>query len=187
MEIFILVGIILIALAVGMTFLFYWIPKKIGYPKLGKILSTIVGLFFVVLTVLIIFEDQLFSKGDARKLLAEQDIKLTDKFEMTENKSMSAIGDYYHTFSLRISLKDKNVIIGQIKSSLNFKGLNETPEDILQIEDRYNGKKITQNYEDSVQFVREYFEPNGEGYAPTYRKIEIKKKENVLTFEDIDE
>lgn len=187
MGTFILVGLIVIALAGGLTFLFYWIPKKMGYPKPGKILSTIVGFAFVVLTGLIIFQDQLFSKSDARKLLAEQDINLTDKFEIIENKSMSAIGDYYHTFSLRISIKDKQVIIGQIKSSHNFKGLNERPEDILHIEDRYKGKKITQNYEDSVQFVREYFEPNGEGYAPTYRKIEIDKKENILTFEDIDD
>lgn len=62
MGTFILVGLIVIALAGGLTFLFYWIPKKMGYPKLGKILSTIVGFAFVVLTVLIIFQDQLFSK-----------------------------------------------------------------------------------------------------------------------------
>lgn len=187
MEIFILVGLIVLALAVGLTFLFYWIPKKMRYPKLGKILSTIVGFAFVVLTGLIIFEDQLFSKNDARKLLAEQDIILTEKFEIIENKSMSAIGDYYHTFSLRISIKDKQMIIRQIKSSQNFKGLNERPEDISHTEDRYKGKKIIQSYEDSLQFVREYFEPNGVGCAPTYRKVEIDKKGNLLTFEDIDE
>ena len=53
--------------------------------------------------------------------------------------------------------------------------------------DKYTGKKITQNYEDSTRFVREYFEPNGQGYAPTYRRIEIDKTENKLIFEDIDE
>lgn len=187
MEIFLLVGLIVIALTVGLVFLFYWVPKKMGYPKFGKILSAIVGIFFVVLAVLIIFEDQLFSKNDAKKLLAEQDITLTDKFEIIENKSMSGAGDYYHTFSLRISLKDKQVVIGQIKKSANFKGLNENPKDLLLTQDRYRGKKSIQNYESPTTFVREYFEPNGEGYAPTYRRIEIYKKDNKIVFEDIED
>jgi hypothetical protein len=187
MGIFILIYLIAITLAIGLTFLFYWIPKKLGYQKLGKIFATIIGVVFVTLTISIVFEDLLFFKKDATKLLEEQDIKLTDQFEIIENKSMSAIGEYYHTFSLRISQKDKSLLIEQIKSSPDFKGLNKKIEDITRSGNEYRGRKIIQNYEDSLQFVREYYKPNEENYAPTYRKIEIGKIENKLIFEDIDD
>ena len=188
MGISIIIGLVVIALLFGLTYLFYLVPKKIGYPKVGKYLSILVGLFFAWLTIITIFEDQLFSKNDARELLTEQDINLEDKFEIVENESMSAIGDYYHTFTLDISEKDKQIIINQIKNSPNFKGLTDTKEDLLRsTEDRYEGNKLTQNYESDNQYVREYYQPNGQGYAPTYRKIEIDKGQNRLTFEDINE
>ena len=183
-----LFALVFIGLPIGLIFLFYWIPKKLGYAKLGKRLAIILGLLFAVLVLCFVFEDQLFFKKDARKLLAEQDIYLVDNFSITNNKSMSAIGDYYHTFILEITKNDKEIIINQIKNSPNFKGLKDEKLDLLHSnEDRYTGKKMIQNFEDSFQFVREYYEPNGKGYAPTYRKIEIDKKENKLTFEDIDE
>jgi hypothetical protein len=187
MGIFILVGLILIALVVGLTFLFYWIPKKMGYPKVGKGLAAIVGLFFITLTILTVFEDQLFSKNDAEELLAEQNIKLTDKFELVENKSMSALGDYYHTFTLIISEQDKTRIINEIKSSRNFNLDKQTETYFDNREDYYNGPKRIKNYETENQFVRELFEPQGKRYAPIWRKIEIDKKGNKLIFEDIDE
>ena len=188
MGIFILAGLIIIALAIGIVFFLYWVLKKLGYPKLGKALAKLLGLSFTILTLYIVFEDQLFSKNDATELLTEQDIHLLDKFEIIDNKSMSAPGDYYHSFNLKITDKDKKLIISQIKNSLNFKGLKDKKEDLLNSnEDRYLGKKLEQNYEDEFRFVREYYRPNGKGMAPTYRKIEIDKKESILTFEDIDE
>lgn len=184
MGLFIIIGLLLI---VGLIYLFYWIPKKMDYPKVGKYLSILVGLFFLVITFLSVFEDQLFSKNDAETLLVQQGIKLTDKFEIIENKSMSAIGDYYHTFTLNISQQDKTRIISEIKKSKNFNLDKETRSYFDNREDYYNGPKRIKNYETEDQFIRELFEPQGTGYAPTWRKIEIDKKENKLTFEDIDE
>jgi len=105
---FIIIGIIISFICVGLIFLTYWIPKKFGYPKIGKFLGIFLGIFFSLLIIYIIFEDQFFFKRDARKLLSEQDIHLTDNFEIIENKSMSGIADYYRTFSLAISEHDKN-------------------------------------------------------------------------------
>jgi hypothetical protein len=188
MEIFIAVGLIFLAIILGLTFVVYWIPKKIGYPKIGRILATVVGLLATIAITYTIFEDQFFFKKDARKFLAEQDIYLTDNFEITENKSMSGIGDYYHKFVLDISEQDKKRIIEHIRKSENFKHANENVTDITNLTDRYFGKKLTQNYESQGYFVREYFEPSGkQNYAPTYRKIQIDKTESKLTFEDIDE
>ena len=135
----------------------------------------------------VIYEDELFSKNDATELLAEQNIKLNDEFELKENKSMSAIGDYYHTFTLKISEKDKVRIINQIKNSKNFTQNKKTELYFDNREDYYIGPKRTENYQTENQFITELFEPQGEGYAPTWRKIEIDKKGRLLIFEDIDE
>jgi hypothetical protein len=174
----------LIAIATGLTLLINWIPKKIGYPRTGKFLATIAGLFFLYLAITTIFEDQLFSKNDANKLLAEQDIKLKDGFELFENKSYFT-WHKIHTFRLRISENDKNLIISQIKSSPDFKGLKDPKEDIYSKADKYVGKKVIQNYEEGDQFVRESIRVIKKGYTSIHRKIEIGKKESILNFEDL--
>ena len=50
------------------------------------------GLLVSKLVLWTVFEDQLFTKGNAKDLVEEQQILLDDKFELKENKSMSAIG-----------------------------------------------------------------------------------------------
>jgi len=163
--------------------------KKLGYPKTGKYLTIIFGLIVLTIVFWTVFEDQLFTKGNAKELVEEQQILLQDKFELKENKSMSAIGDYYHTFTLRLSERDRQNAIVKIKSAENFKTGNSSIDQTLYLTDqRYFGPKVTQNYETENAYVTEYFQPSGqEGYAPTFRRISISKTENELTFEDIDE
>ena len=187
MEIYIICFLIILAIIIGVIWLSFWLPKKLGYPKFGKYFSIIVGVLIGLYVLSGIFEDQLFSKTNSTEFLTEQNIKLNDDFEIMENKSMSSIGDYYHTFTLKISKKDKVRIINEIKKSKNFNIDKETATYFDNRKDYYEGPKRVKNYETEKQFVRELFEPNGKGYAPTWRKIEIDKKENLLIFEDIDE
>ena len=187
MEVFIIGFLLIFAIIIGIIWLCFWLPKKLGYPKFGKYLSIVVGVIIALYVLSGIFEDELFSKKNASELLAEQNIKLYDEFELNENKSMSSIGDYYHTFTLKISEKDKVRIISEIKKSKNFIYDKETESYFDNREDYYNGPKRIKNYETENKFIRELFEPNGKGYAPTWRKIKIDKKENQLTFEEIDE
>jgi hypothetical protein len=164
--------------------------KKLGYPKTAKYSTLAYGVFVLTTGLYIAFEDQLFTKNNAKEFVEEQDIKLTEDFELLKNESMSAIGDYYHTFTLKISERDKQNAITKIKSSDNFKTGNGSVETIMYqpATDRYFGKKVVQNYETQNSYVREYFKPSGrEGYAPTFRRITISKTKNELTFEDIDE
>jgi hypothetical protein len=166
------------------VYILYSIPAKSGQKKLGIFLSSIVGLFFIYIAVSMIFEDELFSKNDSKNLLAEQNIVLTNDFELLENKSMSGIGEYYHTFTLKITAEDKTKIINEIKNSKNF-NLDPKVENYFDNrEDYYNGPKRIKNYETEKQFVRELFEPQGKGYAPTWRKIKVDKNENILEFVD---
>ena len=192
MDAIILIGLyilVFIGLPIGLIWLFNFIPKKLGYPKTGKYLAIIFGLFVLTIILLTAFEDQLFTKDNAKKLVEEQQIIMADEFELTENKSTSAIGDYYHTFTLKISDRDKQNAISKIISADNFKKDNSSVDQSLYLsDDRYFGPKVTQNYETEKAFVREYFQPSGQkGYAPTFRRISISKSDNELTFEDIDE
>lgn len=187
MEIYIIVYLIILGIIIGVLWLSFWLPKKLGYPKFGKYFPIIVGVLISLFILSEIFEDEFFSKNNAKKFLTEQNIKLNDNFEIEENKSMSSIGDYYHTFTLKISKKDKTRIIDEIKKSKNYNIDKETETYFDNRKDYYEGLKRIKNYETEKQFVRELFEPNGKGYAPTWRKIEIDKKENLLIFEDIDE
>ena len=192
MDGILLVGLfilVFVGLPIGLGCLFYFVPKKLGYPKTGKYLTIIFGLLVLTIILWTVFEDQLFTKDNAKELVGEQQILLADKFELKENKSMSAIGDYYHTFTLKISERDKQNAVLKIKSADNFKTDNSSVDQTLYLSDnRYFGPKVTQNYETENAYVREYFQPSGqEGYAPTFRRISINKTKNELTFEDIDE
>lgn len=192
MEELLLLGLFIlffVGLPIGLGLLFYFLPKKLGYPKTGKYLTIIFGILVLTLVLLVVFEDQLFTKGKAEELVKEQGILLADKFDLKENKSMSAIGDYYHTFTLKISEKDKSKAIEEIKNSADFKKIGEPVNELLYSSvDRYKGPKQIQNYETEIAYVREYFQPSGqEGYAPTFRRISISKNKDELIFEDIDE
>ena len=185
-----LLVLVFVGLPIGLGCLFYFVPKKLGYPKTAKYLTIAYGLIVLTIGLFIAFEDQLFTKNNAKELVEEQGIKLTDEFELLKNESISAIGDYYHTFTLKISERDKQDAITKIKSTDHFKANNGSIETLMYqaAPDRYFGKKVIQNYETENSFVREYFEPSGrEGYAPTFRRISISKTDNELTFEDIDE
>jgi len=181
--------IVFVGLPIGLGLLFYFVPKKLGYPKTAKYLTIIFGILVLTLVLWTVFEDQLFTKNNAKELVEEQQILLTDKIELEKNESSSVIGDYYHTFTLKISERDNQNAILKIKSANNFKAENSSIDQTLYLSGkRYFGPKVTQNYETENAYVREYFQPSGEeGYAPTFRRISISKTNNELTFEDIDE
>lgn len=163
---------------------------KPGYLKTAKYLSILFGSVILVVAVFLIFEDQLFTANEARKLVEEQNIRLRDKYVLLDNQSSSTMGgDYFHTFTLKISENDKQGAIREISGAKDFttdvKSINRT---LYLSGNRYFGPTIIQNYETPDAYVREYFKPSGtRGYAPTFRRISISKSENKLTFEDINE
>jgi hypothetical protein len=176
--------LIFVGFASGIIWLSWKVPVKLGYPRLGKFLRGLAIAFLSLYILGNVFEDQLFTRGDAADLLNGQQIHLRDKFRLLNNKSMSAPGDYYHTFTLEISDEDKVRIFTGIRNSKNFR-FGE-PEDIYLLGERLISRRITQNYETDSTLVRRLYEPQEEGYAPIWRVITIGKKEHKLVFEDID-
>lgn len=94
--------LVFVGLPLGLGLLFYFIPVKLGFPNTAKYLTIVYSFIVIASGLFLVFEDLFFSKNDAKKLIEEQGILLTDQFDLVKNESMSGIGDYYHTFTLRI-------------------------------------------------------------------------------------
>lgn len=180
----IFLGIILLITAI--IFLFYWIPKKLGRKKLGIWLSAIVSTIILGFILSIVFEEELFFKSDAAKLLNEHDIALTDDFKITSNE-MTGLMDYYHRFEITISEKDKNNLIKKFLTSEKYQ-LN-VPEDfnLRHGKPRYADTDTTYTifYQKENNYVYEFYQPHKPGYAPTWDIITIRQRSNKLIFERI--
>lgn len=191
MDVYFLIGLltlVFIGIPVGFGLLLYFIPEKLGYPKVAKYLTIAFCLFDLLIGLFFAFVDRFFTNEDANKLIKEQGFKLKDEFTIQKNESHIGIGEYYHTFTLKLSTRDKLKAILKIKSSTDFYTSKEVFENSSETLNHYFGPKVMWNYENENSFVRAYFQPSGKkGYAPTYRRISISKTKNELKFEDIDE
>ena len=167
---YILIGLfilVIVALPIGLGLLLYFVPKKLGYPKTAKYLTIVYGLFILTVVFFNVFEDKLFSKNDAKELVEEQNIKLTDNFEVINNESSSAIGDYYHTFTLKISERDRKNAITTIKNANNFKVNNDSIEAFIyhRNTDKDFGKKVIHNYENTLNHIdKKVMHHHSDGY-----------------------
>ncbi len=47
---------------VGILFFIYWIPKKLGYPKVGKYLVIVLAVLLVLIVLFGVFQDAFFTK-----------------------------------------------------------------------------------------------------------------------------
>ncbi len=185
MTFYAIVLLIILCLILGLVYLGYWIPKKFGNKKLGKIIAGILITGFSLCFLALIFNDKLFFKSNATKLLSDQKIELVDEFKIINNES-GGLRDYYHKFELEISDNDKRRLIDKIKSETDFREDFENRVYLPELAtDKYEGDIIYANYQNEREFKTEMFQPNGKGYAPTYRIISISKEGNKLTFEEI--
>lgn len=66
-----ILNFIIILIFLGGIFLIYAIAKKVGYPKVGFALAGFMGALFFYATITDLYRDELFSKADAKELLAE--------------------------------------------------------------------------------------------------------------------
>jgi|GEM_PF-4297031 len=80
-------GLILFALlvSVGTIFLSYWIPKKMGYRKIGVIVSRTLMVAAVIGILTIVFSDKLFFKSDVNEILGRHNIILVSLGPVASN------------------------------------------------------------------------------------------------------
>lgn len=183
-----LIILLIIGLTIGLIYLGYWIPQRFGKRKLGKWIAGILSVAVLTLILSFVFEDELFFKSDARKLIAEHNIELEDKFELNSNEFIG-IKDFYHRFELTISESDKLKIKNKITNAVNYQNLVDEPIDIRADKPRHtvsnNNQIFTANYQTENEYIYEYYKPNKKGYKPTYQRISILKTENKLIYENI--
>lgn len=176
--------LLFISILVGLIYLAYWFPKRLGKRKLGLWLS---GIFIVGILTLImatVFEDQFFFKSDAKEKLKEHNVELVDDFKIVSNES-GGFMDYFHQFKLKISLTDKLRLIDQIKSADNYQDEIQDMFDLRLGKIRHSDKitSFIANYQEEKNYIFEYYKPNKPGYTPTWVRISISKTENKLTYE----
>jgi hypothetical protein len=178
--------LLLISIIVGLIYLAYWLPKRLGKKKLGLWLSGILTIGLSVLILATVFEDQFFFKSDAKEKLKEHNVELKDDFKIVSNES-GGFMDYFHQFRLIISSTDKERLIAQIKSANNYQDDVQDMFDLRSGKIRYSDKdtSFTANYQDEWNYIYEYYKPNKQGYTPTWDRISISKTENGLTYERI--
>lgn len=182
---YILMVIGYLLLIIGIIYLSYWIPKKFGKKKLGIIISRTLIIVTLIIFLLIVFDDKIFLKSDARSYLSVQRIELKEDFKIKNNES-GGFMDYYHKFELEISNNDKQRIVDQIKSANNYQKENNNSFYLPDLaENRSEGDTLFANYQTDWEFKTAIFYPNGKGYTPTYRVISISKDKNELTFEEL--
>ena len=106
---------------IAIVFIIYIILRKFNHPRIAKylIISLISGLIILFLTIVWseVFENELFDKDDARKLLEKKQIILVDDFEIIKKESAIFINGSQE-FTLEISEQDKKAAISEIKKSI---------------------------------------------------------------------
>lgn len=175
--------LLFISIIVGLIFLAYWLPKRLGKRKLGLWLSGILTVGLLILIMATVFEDQFFFKSDAKEKLKEHNVELVDDFKIVSNES-GGFMDYFHQFKLTISLTDKQRLIDQIKSADNYQDEIQDMFDLRSGKIRHSDKdtSFTANYQEERNYIYEYYKPNKQGYTPTWDRISISKTENKLTY-----
>ena len=175
--------LLFISIIVGLIYLAYWLPKRLGKRKLGLRLSGILTVGLLILIMATVFEDQFFFKSDAKEKLKEHNVELVDDFKIVSNES-GGFRDYFHQFKLTISLTDKERLIDQIKSADNYQDEIQDMFDLRSGKIRHSDKdtSFTANYQEERNYIYEYYKPNKQGYTPTWDRISISKTENKLTY-----
>jgi hypothetical protein len=178
--------LLFISIIVGLIYLAYWLPKRLGKRKLGLWLSGILTVGLLILIIATVFEDQFFFKSDAKEKLKEHNVELIDDFKIVSNES-GGFMDYFHQFRLTISPADRERLINQIKSADNYQDEVQDMFDLRYGKIRYSDKDMsfTANYQDERNYIYEFYKPNKQGYTPTWDRISISKTENRLTYERV--
>ena len=165
--------LIFIGLPVGFLFLLYFIGKKLESKRTGIILSTSLGLVFLLCFLYLSFEDEFFSKSNARDLLAENKIELKDDFEIKEYQTAVAIGDFYQRLELKISNSDR------LRLSNNFKKKTDSVNIIL--------KNHPHSFQEYWENHEGFFKETGKQSEIEESSIFISKTENKLIYELVED
>ena len=103
-----------------------------------------------IIIILLIAFSSCSSNSDIDESLSEIGIKLKDKYEILNNDSSSAIGDFTKSFDLIVSEKDFNIIIAKLKLVKKYAEYkeNDSPNSFSEMSnnDKQSAYKIGNRY-----------------------------------------
>ena len=103
-----------------------------------------------IIIILLIAFSSCSSNSDIDESLSEIGIKLKDKYEILNNDSSSAIGDFTKSFDLIVSEKDFNIIITKLKLVKKYSEYkeNDSPNSFSEMSyiDKQSAYKIGNRY-----------------------------------------
>lgn len=171
-------------LAFQIVFLSYWTFRLFELQKIGAITAVVLATGFLLFAMQPWITDWTFNKKDAKKILSWHGIELKDDFDILENES-GGFRDYAHTFNLKISESDYEVIANEIRSSNNFEKLNSalTNQEPMAV---YNSTD-TINFETEHYVKREYYTKDKMPDGTFHFIYRLSKKERELNYFGINE
>jgi hypothetical protein len=184
------VGVVYIAI-IGLIILIcspiaYFILTKLGKKKLGIAVAIILASIVIIPLLCSSFEGTFYNKTDAKEDLRLANLKLDDDFEIISN-NVSGMPERYQYTKLKLTEKDKNRIIAEIKNGKGFKESNET--DLLYTEmwneKSVRNKVIDTNYLFGDGYIRESYFREGE-YVPIHITVSLSADSDTLDLERIE-
>ena len=178
--------LMIIMIAFLIIFVSYWTLVNLNFKKAGKIVAIVFTVLATLPFLSFACEDYFFFKSDAKKILTENQITLTDNFKIKSNQ-ITGLSDVYQKFELEISLKDKERIIQQLKTSKYFQDTVKDDHSLYSKAGPGLTNKIYLDFEKNEFVCRETYQKLKMGYVSDYDIILISKTKNILTFERINE
>lgn len=172
--------VIIIISSICLLFILFWLPKKLGYPLIGKILAFSTLAATAIFILYQIFINDIFEKSSIKANLKENEIILNDYFKILEDKKDSLEG-YYFFVDMKISDNDKNRILSEISKAKGFKIITEKNQLIENPNDFEINEKVTLNYKEGQLFTRKSY-INVINEALIFDVISINESNNILTF-----
>ena len=170
-------GIIILLLLALSAPIIYYILKRNGNAKLGKIIATVIIIIVLCFALTNQIDEILYFKSDVKNELKLVNVTLAEDFEIIKNEVIGFPERYQNT-EINVSEKDKIQIIKEIKTSSDF--VNKEEERNLYYEMLgKNSNRLISNYKIDQDYYKEYYEKK-EGYVATSLTIMVKENSNVL-------
>ena len=180
-------GLIFLIILLFLAPITYFILKRNGKPKLAILFASLIVLFVARIIFTNNIDEVLYFKSDARKDLQLANIVLNDDFEIIKNEVVG-MPERLQKTELKISKRDKNRIINEIKNGKSFKKLSESAVLYSQMwnENSPRNKIVFTNYFFNNQYIRESYYREKD-YLPTLMEISLTEKSNILELNRIED
>lgn len=165
----------------------YFILKKSGKKKMGVVVSAVLASIVIIPLLLIGLDGRFYNKTDAKEDLKLANLKLNDDFEIISNK-VTGIPERFQYTKLKLSKKDRNRIISEIKKGVNFKKSSKTRilRNEMWDENAVRNNVVFTDYLWNNEFIRESYYRQGD-FVPILMIVSLRENSDTLRFERIED